>query len=282
MRSDSHIVNGLNAYILNTTQSSSYTSLLLEEALVSPYHVHMGIRVWARDSSSSETEITSGTAIAIAEGTGLKSGTWSCPEKTLASIDSIVIRVYYSVNTSPNILIATFGTEQLGASWLNASTWTVYYYIYRVLSGGKGSKAYFYDWYFQFGDSSHNSRVSGMVLTEAVAPSPTWNLIASTSDLLVVGSWNQIGIVSYNLKTPFWNLISQFSENLVIGSWNLIGQFSDNLLTASWNLIGYTWDLLIPPSGALVKAWLIIGAMFLGSIFIGIVAYTQRRKFFSR
>jgi len=227
MRSDSATVNGLSTYVLGSSQSNTPVQLLLEEALLSSYHVHMGIRVWVRVSGGTETEITSGTAVAIADGTGtgLKSATWSCPEKSLTATDSIVVRVYYSTSSTPNMLVTTFGTEQLGASYLNASTWTVYYYVQRILSGGKKAQAIFYDWYFDFGSSTYDSKVSNFVYTIA-SSSKTWHSLTWTFDL-ATRQWSH-GYWTFNLNTRQW------FHNF----WSL------ELLTRQWNSLSWMWTLI--------------------------------------
>jgi hypothetical protein len=180
MRSDTETVNGLTAYILNATQSSTYATRLIGDFLPSTTQCYVGIRVWYRNSDSTEHEITSGSAVAVTYSTTsqLKSATWSCPETALVSTDSIVVRVYGEPdNSAPTALVETFSTEQLGASWLNASTWTVYYYIYRVAQGG-GNYAYSY----RFGSSTYNSRIENIVWTAAAA-GPTNYIVDLTASI---------------------------------------------------------------------------------------------------
>jgi len=97
--------------------------------------MYWGIRVWKVNSSGVETEITSGTPVAVVSRTTevgglLLSATWACPLTSLVSTDAIIVRVYGQFGTDPWGLFpgAEFITEQLGAQSLDSATWTVYYY----------------------------------------------------------------------------------------------------------------------------------------------------------
>lgn len=155
MRSDQQTINGLTAYKLDPTQSSSYANILFnfEE---SPTNQYIGIKVWKRAADGTETEITAGTAVAIATGgSGLISAEWSCPFVDLEPTDAIIVRVYANDSTPPTELIAEFITEQLNGYYIAGSTWTVYYYLAQVYS--KPLLGYLY--YFRFGTSTYNSRI---------------------------------------------------------------------------------------------------------------------------
>jgi hypothetical protein len=100
------------------------------------YDGDLGIRVYKRSAGGTETEITPGSPVAVVtyvdgDSAVVKSNTWNCPETVLASTDSIVVRVYARIPSGTGtwtlISSAVFSTEQLGASKLNAATWTVYY-----------------------------------------------------------------------------------------------------------------------------------------------------------
>jgi len=136
MRSDFHTVNGLNARKLLIEQSSSSASYSYQySGEVTGY---WGVRVFVRHEDGSETEITGGSAVAVvsrsSDGSGLQSATWNCPETSLAETDAIVVRVYSDNNNPPTTLRTTFITEQLGASKLDAATWTIHYYTQRTVS----------------------------------------------------------------------------------------------------------------------------------------------------
>jgi hypothetical protein len=158
-------VNGLNAYELLTSQGTTYRLAYITED--STLTIYFGIRVWKRSSSGTETEITSGTAVAIASGlgSGLISGTWSCPSTSLDGTDSIVVRVYAGTSSPPTTLLATFTTEQLGAQSLDAATWTVYYYLSKVSLGGGH-----YEYDFYWGTTTYNSRIENFTWTPVPVP----------------------------------------------------------------------------------------------------------------
>jgi hypothetical protein len=134
MRSDIQTVNGLNAYKLNIPESTSYT---YKTQSGSGYGASWGIRAWVRHSNGTEQEISldaqTGTPKAVVSrgsGSGVQSGTVTVAQTGLQLTDSLVVRVYVQVGESDWTLCATFTTEQLQTTTLQAATWTVYYYTY--------------------------------------------------------------------------------------------------------------------------------------------------------
>ena len=164
MRSDQQTVNGLAAYKLSTSQSSSLSSVTINgyNGLTNVYVVqYLGIRVWKRSGDQVETEITSGTAVAIASSSanGLINATWACIQTVLASSDSIIVRVYADDFSPPTTLRRTFTTEQLGASQLDSVTWTVYYYLGRTSSYNSKTGLWTVRYTFRHGSTTYNSRI---------------------------------------------------------------------------------------------------------------------------
>jgi len=182
MRGDQHTVNGLTAYILGTTQSA--TEQVNKRAFSGDVPVEWGIRVWRRAVDGTETEITSGTPVAIvsraADGEGIQSATWDCPARVLITTDAIVVRVYVRQYGGSWYLHAEFITEQLGASVLNATTWTVYYYTYRRYN-------FLFDvtdaWFY-WGTTDKNSRIENF--SWGVAPPPVRRFIGDGLVCVVV------------------------------------------------------------------------------------------------
>jgi hypothetical protein len=173
-RNATHTVNGLTAYQLGTSNTATGTSVSVENA-----YTFMGIRVWKRSADGVETEITSGRCVAlVTTGTlgaspAVRSTIWNCPQTSLNPTDAIVIRVYSvdSDGETGQVLMATFITEQLGASSLDAATWTVYYYNNRTLVDETQFIA------FYFGSSTRPSRITGFTWTPYVPPPvgvPRW------------------------------------------------------------------------------------------------------------
>jgi len=99
--------------------------------------VYWGIRVFKRTSGGVETEIISaGTPVAqvsrSTDGEGIQSATVTISEAIpLNSTDSIIVKVYMKRATGAWAEMNDWTTEQLGASQIDAATWTVYYYTYR-------------------------------------------------------------------------------------------------------------------------------------------------------
>ena len=134
MRSDTQTINGLSAYKLNIPESTS-SAYVTQSG--SGAGASWGIRAWVRHSNGVEQEISldgqTGTPTAVvwrARGSGMQSGTVSVAQTGLQLADSLVVRVYVQVGESDWTLCATFTTEQLHATTLQAATWTVYYYTY--------------------------------------------------------------------------------------------------------------------------------------------------------
>ena len=179
MRGDQHTVNTILGYQLGTTQSATaMNSGNIANSAVG----RIGIRVWKVGSSGAETEITSGTAVAVAgrdtAGTSTESATWTPPQTALASSDSVVVRVYADGGTgTPVTERVIFTTSQLGATQLDGSQWTVYYHI---RTGTGGSQMQFY-----WGTTAQNSRIEGFAYSTIIPGNPadhnTLNWTASPS-----------------------------------------------------------------------------------------------------
>jgi hypothetical protein len=137
MESTTQTVNGLSGFWLNPgspVDAGEMVSFASNPSL--QIYAYLGIRVWKRDSAGNETEITTGTPVAVVGvpyGTTARqhySATWNCPQTPLNPTDNIVIRVYGRfgptgtwVALSNNVHL----TERLNAQSLDASTWTVHY-----------------------------------------------------------------------------------------------------------------------------------------------------------
>jgi hypothetical protein len=153
---------------LTTTVYTTYSRVLsaiqtfVYEVLGYLNYPKWGIRVFLVHADESETEITSGTPVAraIYIEDGETYNIWSCPETVCVSTDRIVVKLYASCLTpvSWNFIRSWF-SEQLGASKINATTWTMYYYLTKLST----------TYYFWYGDSTYNSRVANFSYTPAVA-----------------------------------------------------------------------------------------------------------------
>jgi hypothetical protein len=154
-------VNGLTTYSLQLTQSTTASSYLTGSAGT----VYTGFRAWKRSSAGVETEITAGTATSIVNrattSEGLQAATYACPATVMVPTDSLIVRVYQSLATPPTNLAATFTTEALGATSIDAGIWTINYYTRR---GGVGSNLDRFYW----GTATYNSNIAGIAWTSAV------------------------------------------------------------------------------------------------------------------
>lgn len=156
-RSDVASVNGLTGYLLDTTNTATYTYVSVAG------YTQIGIRVWRRNVNGNEYEITGGTPVSIVSvptTSGSASASWLCPRVILSSGDSIVVRVYGYDGTNW-VLLATFTTLQLNYLALVSSQWTITYYFYI-----KGATKQ-----FRWGDSTYPSNINniGFELSESVS-----------------------------------------------------------------------------------------------------------------
>ncbi len=166
MRSDTQTVNGLNAYKLNIPQSNSSAS---NTQYGDGSRAYWGIRAWVRHSNGTEQEINldtqTGTPKAVVSrgsGSGLQSATVTVAQTGLQPTDSLVVRVYTKVGTDSDwTLSATFTTEQLQATALQATTWTIYYYTYahwNKYTETETAKLY-------WGTTTYNTRIQNLQYT---------------------------------------------------------------------------------------------------------------------
>jgi len=190
MRDDTQTVNGLTAYNAGTTQSTSGLSTDVQVFDGGGSTVYWGIRVWKRDSSGTETEITAGTPVAQVSksttGAEILSNTWTPTATSLSSSDAIVVRVYIDVGgtgtwsqggTAPDFI-----TEQLDAAQLDAAAWTVYYYVDRAsVSTGSPSGRYTQG-FFYWGTATYDSKITNFSYTPAnITAGTTGSQVSSMS-----------------------------------------------------------------------------------------------------
>ncbi len=146
-------VNGLTAYLAGTTQSTTAANA---GNLGNNVNLYAGIRAWVRHSGGAETELTAGTAVALVYGnaTGTYSALWTPPFTVLAPTDSVVVRFYVNTATPPTTVRATFTTEQLGATQLDANLWNMTYFLRKGTVAQGGSS-------LLWGTTAYNTRISG-------------------------------------------------------------------------------------------------------------------------
>lgn len=143
-RNSIQTVNGLTAYSLLTSPGGSTGGSIVYDSTALNYW-YIGIRVFIRHSNGSETEITSGSPVAVetvfcdpdASGSVSYSGNdqWNCPQISLSLTDALVVRVYFSdgytgswyMPADTNGENLAFTTNQLGALQLNSVTLTAHY-----------------------------------------------------------------------------------------------------------------------------------------------------------
>jgi len=146
-------VNGLTAYLAGTSQSTTAANA---GNLGNNANLYAGIRAWVRHAGGTETELTTGAAVAVVygNGTGAYSSTWTPPFTILQPTDSVVVRFYINTATPPTTVRATFTTEQLGATQLDANLWNITYFLRKAGIAPGGSS-------LLWGTTTYNTRISG-------------------------------------------------------------------------------------------------------------------------
>jgi len=235
--------------VLGLSQSSGDD--MREAFLAGSKTVYWGVKVYKVDSASSTTEITSGVyqvCLRSANGEGLQSGTWACPQTALASTDHVRVEVYFKFGTGSYALQVTFNSEDLGVTQLDSATWTFYLYTYRYYDSVIKETAMD----FEYGVNSGDSKITNFVTSTAASGSwhsVTWTFNLATRQWLPL-YWN------LGLQTRQWNSLS-WTWNLITRAWSSqtwtfeLGSklwthtlWAFNLLSRGWNSQSWTFDLL--------------------------------------
>jgi hypothetical protein len=176
-RSDQQTVNAVTAYVLGTSESASKLQISIGSEENSPT-CYYGIKVYKVSSSGTKTLISSGVVaiVSLAAGatfTGTAQNHWDCPLTSLAATDAVLIELYADLNTNPpTTLRRTWITEQLGATQLDAATWTVYYRVSRTRIYDPETGYYSYSFYFNHGISTDSSYITNFSWSVTVAAAP--------------------------------------------------------------------------------------------------------------
>lgn len=199
-RSDTHTVNGVTGYIINSTLSSTTKNVSL--SLAGDSTVTWGWRVWQVKTDESTVELTSGSPVATVnravDGEGFQTNTWTAPSRSLQiGFDALEIVLYMKIGAGDWQSRAVFVSSRLVEKTVSGVTWTFYQYTNRSYSGGTTTG------YFIFGSSTRNSRIEGIGFGEADVYE-TMNYKLQSGDL--------IGFVLY----PYVNLIGNLFYGLVM------------------------------------------------------------------
>jgi len=135
-RNDQHTINTITAYKLLTSQTGVSRYVTINAG--GSNNTRVGMVPIIRHIDGSYVGIDGYTVKAIvtrtSNGIGIQSATWGCPETSLSITDAIEVRVYLDAGGGW-IHKVTFITDQLGATQLDAATWTIHYYTKRIYIG---------------------------------------------------------------------------------------------------------------------------------------------------
>jgi hypothetical protein len=162
MRSDQHTVNGLTAYKLGLEQTTSplYIDVIYEGRATAYFDIQIAVR----HADGTETILRDWYNFAARAGTGsgYQGYNFACPQTSLSPTDAIVVRLRARNLGGSNV--ATFITEQLGASGLPASTWYIYVWTEATVSNIASSAT------IRWGSSAYNTRVENFTWTPYAPP----------------------------------------------------------------------------------------------------------------
>lgn len=160
-RNDTHLINGITARKLITTQGTSYDNNVYTIYTVSGFNFYFRYSVTRRQSNGTET--TLGLDIASTtrytgdgDAEGEQTGTWSCPQTALVSTDAIIINseIYEDFGNSTGGF-NYFITEQLGATQLDAAVWSFTRYTLVYIEPDVFASGAIY-----YGSSTYNTRIT--------------------------------------------------------------------------------------------------------------------------
>jgi hypothetical protein len=227
-------VNGLTAYKLGLERTTS--PLYIDVVYEGRATAYFDIQIAVRHADGTETILRDwyNFAARASTGSGYQSYNFACPQTSLSPTDAIVVRL--RVRNLGGSNVATFITEQLGASGLPASTWTFYVWTEATVSAVASSAT------IRWGSSDYNTRVENFQWTSVVTK--TWHDIASWSLTLLTRKWNPISSYSLTLNTSTWNNIALWSCLLITGGWHTITSWIINVQSRAWLNIA-SWSLNI-------------------------------------
>lgn len=162
MRSDQHAVNNATMCKLMNTHTGSYNVTSMSRLdPENEFVCYWGARIWRRMSNGTETELTSGSPVAVVSrqysGSGSQSASWSCPQTPIAMTDNLIVRVYYKFDYSNYTVSSQFSTVVLNATFIFGQTWTFYYYTQRSYSSQTHSTTMSFYW-----DNNYLSRIENV------------------------------------------------------------------------------------------------------------------------
>lgn len=255
--------NGLTVKKLSLSSPSDTYQTMVKSAGRAVSNASWGIRVWNRTIASVETEMTSGTPVALVNrtangGYSAQSNTWACPAANWlqASNCSLVTQWFCTFDNNGtwyNLQNST--TEGLGSSFLNASLWTITYYT-RLISKETPVLAQAGLAYDGIEDSLqyYPTRIANIVYVSADYQAPYYYNVILNENTLASGynqlwcNWTEIGSVKSTLSK--YRSGHNNSGTFIYSIWMLasFGVTTENLTTTVLNnntvgnIIAVKWE----------------------------------------
>jgi len=163
-RSDTHTINGLNAYQMGTSQSGTELDFnYCEGGALDCLEGTWKADVYKRDAAGTETLFGSNVAALTGQYNGYQSAIWNVPETILSPTDAI--KVVEKLGSETRIWI----TPQLNATQLDAATWTFWRYCAYNCQYLQSSYVRPVQWGLFHGSSDYNTRIENFSYTPAVS-----------------------------------------------------------------------------------------------------------------
>lgn len=170
------------------------------------YTLYWGTRVQICHANGSDTWLTSSPIAVVSRSTngeGMQSETWTSNETSLEADDHFMFMPYIKFGVGGSWLaIGYFHCWSLDSSKLDSTVWIVYYWTKRVSGGGT---TYFW---FDFGDTTHNSRIENIEYTTTAEDQPAAGPGTPKSDWISINLPNLPAYLQrgYDGLQMIWNL----------------------------------------------------------------------------
>jgi len=255
MNKDTHTVNGVLAYVLNTTQEQSSQTVQLDKISKSVQTCYWAWRIYITDASNGSVELTSGTPTAsVNRGTnsfGVQSATWQ-PTSTLMNSGkigntAIKMELYMRYGSDAWTKKATFSTVQFDMAKITNATWTIYSYTQytRTFNGTHYTHACNY----YFGTTTYNSRVSNVQFEEPYHWEKMYDHLRDGNLFLffLEPYLYLLGSITYGLLGlfVFYPIYKRTSITVVLIVIILLGGFSGAILTQIVPAAGFQIGMVI-------------------------------------
>jgi len=216
---------------MNTTQSID--SDLSEQSAGSTATVQFNFHVVIYNSSGTVVNNVTDKVFfsnRTANGAGIQSVNWSCPQISITSTDRIGIQWFLNFSDNPTFFFTfpTWISDQLNATQVDNVNWTIHFYTRRRTTA-RPSASYGSMYY---GTTTYNSNVTGVSYSNATAKA--WQTAIMFVSYLSARSWQtSLSFLSY-LSARQWTTPLSFNGYLATRQWQQSLTFLSYLSSRAW------------------------------------------------